>query len=372
MKYIRDLRHQPDHRLESILQDTIPQNDRPYAELDALYLYILRQTQYPALVHQILAFRIVTVSFAGDVKYDSRDYLKIFLRLPISVQALMVDLQSIINFDIDGMGLRGGSSKIITFPNGAIPSIFHHASLLEFLLNPQRSEEFYVDIPHFDDELCKIALKHVGDLSSDADEQYIVYCFLILLQTEASLQPAHRGQMLAALSSWDSLNNYMLYDILDKLAPRIIPDELLDPRLWNAFAPAVARKRIQCQQDLERAGLPPEMLVLYEHDLLIYGPGHTRDLPENATITTFHFLGWHLFTSIQNDTEADPWDFFCFNPPRSFRRYSRYIWRTLAHKVLDQSGHMADDVRLDLERQKNNSLEASAAAAFCIRHITSV
>ncbi|KAF9046110.1 hypothetical protein BJ165DRAFT_1610637 [Panaeolus papilionaceus] len=73
--------------------------------------------------------------------------------------------------------------------------MFHHASLLEFLLNPQRSEEFYVDIPYFDNELYKTALKHVGDLDSDAKEEYIVYCFLILLQTQTSLQPRYRERI---------------------------------------------------------------------------------------------------------------------------------------------------------------------------------
>ncbi|KAF9039116.1 hypothetical protein BJ165DRAFT_1393137 [Panaeolus papilionaceus] len=168
MKYIKDLRHHPDHRLESILRNTIPQPDRPYAELDALYLYILRRTQYPTLVHQILAFRIVTISFAGDLDgADSRDYLETFLHLSISVQALLIDLQSIIKCDIDGMRFStkfdggAGPSKKTTCLNVPIPSIFHHASLLEFLLNPQRSEEFYVDIAKHDSKFCEMALKYV-------------------------------------------------------------------------------------------------------------------------------------------------------------------------------------------------------------------
>ncbi|KAF9043289.1 hypothetical protein BJ165DRAFT_1304015, partial [Panaeolus papilionaceus] len=41
MKYIKDLRNDPRQRLESILQNTIAESDRPYAELDALYLHIL-------------------------------------------------------------------------------------------------------------------------------------------------------------------------------------------------------------------------------------------------------------------------------------------------------------------------------------------
>ncbi|KAF9043248.1 hypothetical protein BJ165DRAFT_1325420, partial [Panaeolus papilionaceus] len=41
MKYVKDLRNDPKRRLESILRNTMTGSDRPYAELDALYLHIL-------------------------------------------------------------------------------------------------------------------------------------------------------------------------------------------------------------------------------------------------------------------------------------------------------------------------------------------
>ncbi|KAF9039127.1 hypothetical protein BJ165DRAFT_364821 [Panaeolus papilionaceus] len=376
MKYIRDLRHHPDHRLESILQNTVPQPDRPYAELDALYLYILRRTQEPTLVHQILAFRIVTISFAGSFDdVHSRDYLEIFLCLP-SVQALLIDLQSIIHCDADGMWF-GGSDwdrplRGTTCLNVPVPSIFHHASLLEFLLDPQRSEEFYVDIAKHNSEFYKVALKYVCDSGLDADAEYIIYCFLILLQTHASLQPAHRDTIFAALSKWDSLDNYMLYSILQRIVFRMGKDDVFDPHLWKVFAPAVARRRVQCQQDLERTKLPPEMLVIYEYDLFMGSLNYfTRDLPEKPT--PVDLITWHMFTSIQHDTGADPWNFFCFYPRPSFRPHGYYDWIVLINIALDQSEYVASDIQLELLRQhKNAALEASAAAAFCINHIISL
>ncbi|KAF9058238.1 hypothetical protein BJ165DRAFT_1380269 [Panaeolus papilionaceus] len=156
IKYIKDLRGHPCERLEAILKQSLPSDDRPYADLDALYLHILRQTKHPKLVHQILTFRITTNTFWGEMRdVDSRDYLRILLSLPYSVHTLLVDLQSIMNCDEDGMQFTGGNGK-------AYPAVFHHASFLEFLLDPHRSEEFHVDTPSMDKELYETTLRHLG------------------------------------------------------------------------------------------------------------------------------------------------------------------------------------------------------------------
>ncbi|KAF9032772.1 hypothetical protein BJ165DRAFT_767771 [Panaeolus papilionaceus] len=158
IKYIKDLRGHPTERLEAILKHTLPSDDRPYADLDALYLHILRQTKHPKLVHQILAFRICTTTFWGEMlDIDSRDYLRMLLSLPYSVHTLLIDLQSIMNCDKDGMQLRGRGGR-----DEPYPAVFHHASLLEFLLDPHRSEEFYVDIPSIDKQLYETTLRHLS------------------------------------------------------------------------------------------------------------------------------------------------------------------------------------------------------------------
>ncbi|PPQ85371.1 hypothetical protein CVT24_005367 [Panaeolus cyanescens] len=51
LKYISDPRHHPCRRLEYIIHNTIPDADRPYTPLDALYLTILRNAQHPTHVH---------------------------------------------------------------------------------------------------------------------------------------------------------------------------------------------------------------------------------------------------------------------------------------------------------------------------------
>ncbi|KAF9043279.1 hypothetical protein BJ165DRAFT_1545545, partial [Panaeolus papilionaceus] len=168
MKYIKDLRNDPRQRLESILQNTIVGSDRPYADLDALYLHILRQTQHPTLVHRILAFRLVTGLFCGILyKLDPEDCLQNLLSLPLPVPILLVDLQSIMACSSDGMDLMTGSGKDYLgnekMTSLSIPAVFHHASFVEFLLDHQRSEEFYVDTDKSDEDLFQIALKNIGD-----------------------------------------------------------------------------------------------------------------------------------------------------------------------------------------------------------------
>ncbi|KAF9035980.1 hypothetical protein BJ165DRAFT_644159 [Panaeolus papilionaceus] len=159
IKYIKDLRGHPCERLEAILKHTLPSDDRPYADLDALYLHILRQTKHPRLVHRILAFRITTASFWGKMDdIDSRNYLRMLLSLPYSVHTLLIDLQSIMSVDEDGMQFMGSYKD----EKSAYPPVFHHASLLEFLLDPHRSEEFYVDTPSMDKELYETTIRHLG------------------------------------------------------------------------------------------------------------------------------------------------------------------------------------------------------------------
>ncbi|KAF9043256.1 hypothetical protein BJ165DRAFT_233304 [Panaeolus papilionaceus] len=165
MKYVRYLRDDPSRRLDDILQNTIPENHRPYAELDALYLHILRRTEHPLLVHRLFCFRIVSMSFFGYLNGDRvGEYLQKFLSLTCPVDILLVDLQSIMNCDIDGMKFGAdldmtAQRERVTSLGIRIPSIFHHASVVEFLLNPHRSEEFHIDTRQADKNLTEIAIK---------------------------------------------------------------------------------------------------------------------------------------------------------------------------------------------------------------------
>ncbi|KAF9058262.1 hypothetical protein BJ165DRAFT_1380276, partial [Panaeolus papilionaceus] len=314
IKYIKDLRGHPCERLEAILEHTVPGDDRPYADLDALYLHILRQTKHPKLVHQILAFRITTASFWGEMPYiDSRDYLRIFLSLPYSVHTLLIDLPSIMNCDEDGMQFMGDRYEARPYP-----PMFHHASLLEFLLDPHRSEEFYVDIPSMDKELCETSLRHLGapvepDLPV-ADDQYIIYCFLILLQTRTSRHPSFRDQVVRQLARWDTSHNLMLYMTLCRLhsnrdlSPALLVD-IIDRNLWSVFVPAVATMPFRICQEFESARLPLGLLLMYTAK--IFSPmSMARPDSDYHPDHPVKLLDWHVKACIQRDTGVNICDFF--------------------------------------------------------------
>ncbi|KAF9043295.1 hypothetical protein BJ165DRAFT_1545564 [Panaeolus papilionaceus] len=275
MKYVKHLRDHPDRRLGDILQNTIPESHHPYVELDALYLHILRRTHYPALVHQLLAFRMVSISFCGYRDGDDYgDYLRRFHRLPSEVDTVLVDLQSIMHCDTNGMKFANPreTQKGRTSLGVPVPSIFHHASLAEFLLSPQRSEEFHIDVPQISRAFTETALKEVNELSSSnvSDQRYIVYCFLIMLQTQKLLNHSHTNQIARELSRWDAINDRILRDILQRLE-HIFVSRTLDSTLgdihqdlWQVFVPALARWPTQSQLDfhLQYPHIPYELLFL--------------------------------------------------------------------------------------------------------------
>ncbi|KAF9043150.1 hypothetical protein BJ165DRAFT_226300 [Panaeolus papilionaceus] len=378
MKYIKDLRGNPSDRLEAILCNSIPSYDRPYAELDALYLHILRQTQYPSLVHQILAFRVSTTTFycwISDI--NSRTHLQIVLSLPFPVHTLLIDLQSILNYDSDDDGMQFMTCEGQQIP---YPTLFHHASLLEFLLDPHRSEEFYVDVLHFDKELCEITLQHLGELGSAvADEQYILYCFLILLQTQTSCHPSYRDKVITQLARWDELNDEMLYVTLCQLAPKNADTlvDIIDRNLWTAFAPAVARMGARCYQKFVNAGLPQELFVMYHTSILVldYRRRLDRDLQPHADAR--ESFSWHVMDCIQRRTGVDAWHFCSLEQHKFLMHiYWEPTWQRFMD-VLDKYLPASEKETLQIEKlQRDAAFEwktlALAVAVFSIKHLISM
>ncbi|KAF9043173.1 hypothetical protein BJ165DRAFT_229193 [Panaeolus papilionaceus] len=153
MKYVKDPRHHPHHRLMSTIHDKIATPDRPNLELDTLYLHILRQTKHPRLVHRILAFQMTTLPFYNTLSDNySKENICSFLSLSGDVDALFVDLDPILNY---------GINRERAHPVVPTRTMFYHQSFPDFLLDLQRSEEFYVDIQRFDNEFCEISLDHI-------------------------------------------------------------------------------------------------------------------------------------------------------------------------------------------------------------------
>ncbi|KAF9043163.1 hypothetical protein BJ165DRAFT_1483111 [Panaeolus papilionaceus] len=392
MKYISDPRHYPNRRLDSILQNKVPSDDRPYAELDALYLHILRQTKHPELVRQTLAFRIVTIAFCGILsEADSKVNLQTFLSLPYSVDTIFIDLQSILDSKCDGMVFWDGAFEDpmsdATCLGVPVPVVFYHRSLLEFLLSPQRSEEFYVDIPRVDKELCGIALDRIRTLSASRDashKDHIKYCLLILLQAQTSRQPFYRAQTSTTLSRCDTLHKDMLFDILQILRLKTIEwkgenttvrtVDIIDRSLWKVFAPAVTRRRAECHRHFEHINLPRELLFMSDRTIFgIFGfPWKVNhNLPARACLG--QLLSWHILTSLQQETKADLWNLIVNSPPDTLRSYDHKIWVDFMDVLdLELDGAEKESLRLPPNFRSNNLSESAAAVIFCMQKTISL
>ncbi|PPQ69540.1 hypothetical protein CVT24_001470 [Panaeolus cyanescens] len=231
LKYISDPRHHPYRRLEYIIHNTIPDMDQPYTTLDLLYLSILRNAQHPTHATYKLS--------------------------PSSES-----------------------------PMTRIPKIFQHASLPEFLLDPQRSLEFHVDVQKFDLQLFDLTLKHLQDpyrqqnLTSDEDHCFVVYAFVHMLQTKASTLESSRQRVADELAKWDTFDDDLLYSILQVLCSSyghpIQPSDTTEDQLVKfniilqptpssqiLFAKAMERKITQCYEILSRENIPLELFLLF-------------------------------------------------------------------------------------------------------------
>ncbi|KAF9043153.1 hypothetical protein BJ165DRAFT_1390762, partial [Panaeolus papilionaceus] len=320
MKYIKDLRHNPTSRLEAIMKNTIPQEDQPYAELDSLYLYILKRTTHPEFVRQLLGYRLATLSFYGRFNENKlAEYLSNFLSLPCPVDTLLIDLQSIMTCDNAGLMFQKWasghplSSKVGRDP---ISTLFHHASLVEFLQDPRRSQEFYINVQQFDQDITELALQQI-EHSDASDRHYIIYCFLTALQTKASRRQTYIDRIRVQLARWDSLCNDVLYEVLSSLLQSTSPFlpfkslfTIIDRNLSNAFSPAVSRKREQFRQMLERAGIPGQLLVIFEK------------------VNDLGICHQEFYGVLELHTGADAWHFFDRLPQRWCKEFDGPIWYT--------------------------------------------
>jgi len=140
IKYISSDRHRPTRRLEVILGMQPPRNDRPFAELDALYMGILSS------VRDIKAtIRLLGVFIFVKLRYKSPQVMGGFMFLdPGEVQCLLSDLASVIECVDKDTEIR-----------------MLHASFPDFLLDRSRSEEYYIDSFLMHAEIAQLCLSHI-------------------------------------------------------------------------------------------------------------------------------------------------------------------------------------------------------------------
>jgi hypothetical protein len=136
MKYIESLRHSPVDRLAVILGLHPPHNDRPFAELDALYTEIFLALDEPGPVLQIIG--LITASL------PVQSLLSAFLESNIDAIATFLCLKP-----SDICGCMTNISALVTLKGGLFSECnfisVHHKSLIEFLDDPFRAGTFYLD-----------------------------------------------------------------------------------------------------------------------------------------------------------------------------------------------------------------------------------
>jgi hypothetical protein len=122
--YVSSIRHKPTDRLDIVLGIRPPQKDLPFAELDALYMHILASVEN---IEPILD--ILTVVFFSHYRLSLGE-LENFLSLQTGdVELYLGDLSSLVSIG----------------PYQEVKIL--HASLTDFLMDPTRSKELWINPP---------------------------------------------------------------------------------------------------------------------------------------------------------------------------------------------------------------------------------
>ena len=147
IRYIRSPKHRPDDRLKVILRLRPPQDqDRPYAQLDALYSFVLQgveslgQLEKICLVFGILYFRSREVGFFGATTNSYEREMEEFLELRAGDLFLLID----------------PILSLITINERSTVQIFHK-SLFDYLLDPGRRGHLPFDLA----QVHEVAATHI-------------------------------------------------------------------------------------------------------------------------------------------------------------------------------------------------------------------
>ncbi|KAF9525673.1 hypothetical protein CPB83DRAFT_859158 [Crepidotus variabilis] len=177
--YIQSHKHLPDDRLRVVLGlSTSNPPDSPLAALDAIYTLIFSEVEDEYLPTVLL--------FLGILCVDGRD--ENFIHLELSCEA----------FD-EVLTLRKGALHVMVEPLSSLlslpsyqeakdidrvlppkePQVFH-ASLFDFLLDPNRSDRFYIDLKSAHEALAKYIIRTwfspgVSEIFTPSNDDFDVY-----------------------------------------------------------------------------------------------------------------------------------------------------------------------------------------------------
>ncbi|PPQ87784.1 hypothetical protein CVT25_008828 [Psilocybe cyanescens] len=165
IRYVSSPRHNPLDRLK-VIQGLLPvKDDRPYAQLDALYINILSEVEDVKTVLRILGITVVLPGnpyhSSGQVEFSD---LEKFMQLtPGIVQLLLIDLLSVVDVSYN-----------------SIPIKFHHASFSDFLFDPTRSGQFFIDPSKIHEEAAHFCISAIESLDTATPLPYLAYESLLI------------------------------------------------------------------------------------------------------------------------------------------------------------------------------------------------
>ncbi|KAF9549604.1 hypothetical protein CPC08DRAFT_675027 [Agrocybe pediades] len=162
VKYVGSIRHRPDHRLEAALHLRPHNGDLPFAQLDSLYTMILQSALDVEKVFRILSFHLIAKSRFGVpcstieriLSYDEGE-----------VDILFCDLQAVIEI----RRAEHSEDRYLAVV---------HASFEDYLLDPERSKQFHVDIEQERTKHLVSILQHLSSYRPLSMNGYIsiFYC----------------------------------------------------------------------------------------------------------------------------------------------------------------------------------------------------
>ena len=124
INYVSSIRHKPVDRLDIVLGIRPPKKDLPFVELDALYMHILASVEDVQPTLDILS--LILLGGNGWI-YLTQKIEELLSLQPGDVQLCLGDLSSLVDI---------GPDQEITIL---------HASLADFLVDPTRSNEFWIN-----------------------------------------------------------------------------------------------------------------------------------------------------------------------------------------------------------------------------------
>ncbi|KAF8896738.1 hypothetical protein CPB84DRAFT_1206902 [Gymnopilus junonius] len=144
MKFVESPQHRPIDRLDIIFGLSSPGSNTPFAELDALYLYIFSSAEDTIRVVETFSFLILRNSSS----YVSMNLVEDFFCFRRGdLQIILNDLHSIIYVPKPSQSSN--------------PLHLFHASLSDFLQDKTRSGRFFIDSPENHEKMARLCIRHI-------------------------------------------------------------------------------------------------------------------------------------------------------------------------------------------------------------------